>query len=126
MSYDWGEFLELSTNLKNNPNIPGPKEAAIRSAVSRAYYSAYHKAMEYGETIGFQRNYNRTDHESIIAFFSSSSEMRLRYLSISLNRMRDDRLSADYDDSLGCDADRFLLKAFHEIDKFFNTLKVIT
>jgi len=125
MSYDWGEFLEFSNHLKNNPDVPGPKEAAIRSAVSRAYYSAYHKAMEYGETIGFKRNYDRTDHKSIITFFSSSTEIRLRYLSISLNRMRQDRLSSDYDDSLGCDADRFLQKAFHEIENFFNALKAL-
>jgi uncharacterized protein (UPF0332 family) len=41
MSFDWADYLRLAESLVSNPNAPGPEEAALRAAISRAYYAAF-------------------------------------------------------------------------------------
>ncbi|WP_437898067.1 hypothetical protein [Sorangium sp. So ce124] len=69
MSFRWEAYLDLAQQLAMGPVAPpappegeggeqapppaappGPSEAALRTAVSRAYYSAYHLAREYVES----------------------------------------------------------------------------
>lgn len=38
--FDWKDFLDLAERLSNETD----EEAALRSAISRAYYAAYHAA----------------------------------------------------------------------------------
>lgn len=63
MSFQWEEYLDLARHLVTGPAAPSvleqsvaggkatppatPSEAALRTAVSRAYYSAYHLARTY-------------------------------------------------------------------------------
>lgn len=62
MSFQWEAYLELAQQLApapaappgpaappDPPAPPDPSEAALRTAVSRAYYSAYHLARAYVE-----------------------------------------------------------------------------
>ena len=44
MSFNWTDFLTLADALVRAPNSPGPEEASLRSAISRAYYAAFHVA----------------------------------------------------------------------------------
>jgi hypothetical protein len=41
MSFNWSDYLLLAEAMTKKPNTPGPKEAALRAAVSRAYYAAF-------------------------------------------------------------------------------------
>ena len=46
MSFDWADYLQLAEALARNPALPGPEEAALRSAISRAYYATYCSARD--------------------------------------------------------------------------------
>lgn len=50
MAFDWGGYLRLGRTLSNDCATDGDgnsKEAKRRSAISRAYYSAFHVAKKY-------------------------------------------------------------------------------
>lgn len=47
MSFDWVDFLALADALVRDPNSPGPEEASLRSASSRAYYAAFCSARDF-------------------------------------------------------------------------------
>jgi uncharacterized protein (UPF0332 family) len=49
MSFDWSHYLTLANKLAVEANtLPeGEKEAALRTAISRAYYAAFKKAEEF-------------------------------------------------------------------------------
>ena len=44
MSFDWADYLKLAEALTRDPSSPGPEEASLRTAISRAYYAAYRSA----------------------------------------------------------------------------------
>jgi hypothetical protein len=54
MSFDWADYLKLAEALTQAPTVPGPEEAALRAAMSRAYYAAFCSA----------RNPNTSPHRS--------------------------------------------------------------
>ena len=41
MSFDWADYLKLAEALTQSLTVPGPEEAALRAAMSRAYYAAF-------------------------------------------------------------------------------------
>ena len=53
MSFNWTEFLTFAEALQADPDSPGPPEAALRSAASRAYYAAFHRALDVAIKEGF-------------------------------------------------------------------------
>ena len=55
MSFEWKHFLDLAQDLVHGHGggtEGGPGEAALRTAVSRAYYAAYHAVREYVTATG--------------------------------------------------------------------------
>lgn len=99
MSFNWRDFLEFAESLNANPNTPGPSEAALRSATSRAYYAAFHHAMEFAQNEGYQRLFNAKDHWDIRTHFrefDSPNQIR-RSISVQLGRLYVQRTQADYD-----------------------------
>lgn len=50
MSFAWSEFLALAESLRHGPDLDGAgkrlTEACWRTAVSRAYYAAFHEARD--------------------------------------------------------------------------------
>ena len=102
MSFDWTEFLTLAEALQSDPSMPGPPEAALRSAASRAYYAAFHCALNHARNEGFAPHYSGEDHARVRAYFrdQGSNETR-RKISVELDRLYDQRRRADYLDVLG-------------------------
>ena len=101
MSFDWTEFLTLAEELLQNPDSPGPREASLRSAVSRAYYAAYRFALN------FERDRNEytpsgyaTDQIGLVKHFQSSPDRDRRKLGVDIDRLRLNRGQADYNDVL--------------------------
>jgi hypothetical protein len=47
-AFDWGEYLRLASALE----AQATDEASLRSAASRAYYAAYHKAIDTADAHG--------------------------------------------------------------------------
>jgi uncharacterized protein (UPF0332 family) len=50
MSFDWREYLNLGLVLNGLQPQNFTQEAALRSSVSRIYYSCYHIALDYAVT----------------------------------------------------------------------------
>lgn len=103
MSFDWTEFLTLAEALQSDPNSPGPPEAALRSAASRAYYAAFNCALKFARKEGFVPEKSGFDHQKIQAYFSTfkpPNPVRGK-IGKELSRLWDHRRRADYDDTLG-------------------------
>ena len=102
MDYNWKEFLTFAENINADPDIPGPKEAALRSAVSRAYYAAFRAALEIGIRDGFSPSRTGEDHSKIREYFRNSVPKIPSKLDIStqLARLHDLRRKADYENEL--------------------------
>lgn len=106
MSYEWGEFLTLAEALESNPELPGPREAALRSATSRAYYAAFHGAQELACRDGFDPGVAAGgSHQALQSYFRgwprSEHQQIAKKLALELNRLHGHRIRADYEPSLG-------------------------
>lgn len=99
MSFDWIEFLTFAEALQSAPDKPGPAEAALRSAASRAYYAAFHQALNVARKEGFVSSYQKGDHEAIRTHFRNHepSDPVRRKIALELERLWDQRRQADYD-----------------------------
>ena len=103
MSYDWAEFLKLAESLESDPDSPGPREAALRSAASRAYYAAFHHALDHAIKEGFSPAYTGDDHKRVQAHFrrySPPSKVRSK-IAQELDRLLAGRHKADYRNEIG-------------------------
>jgi uncharacterized protein (UPF0332 family) len=101
MSFDWSDYLSLAESLSQHPEAPGPEEAALRAAISRAYYAAYCTARNFAHSRG-EITLTRTagDHQLVIGHFKGSEDRGKKSIGLWLDRLRDNRNSADYDDTL--------------------------
>jgi uncharacterized protein (UPF0332 family) len=102
MSFDWAEFLTLAEALQSAPDSPGPQVAALRTAASRAYYAAFHCAVDLALGEGFELTHRGEDHKRIQDYFRNykpPSPLR-RKISLELNRLYNHRREADYDNNL--------------------------
>ena len=98
MSFDWSEYLALALELAPLPIGLSISEAKLRSAVSRAYYATHCKARN---QLRDKENVllPRTDvHKFVIEHFLNSSNRMRKDLGKDLNRLKVDRLRADYED----------------------------
>jgi uncharacterized protein (UPF0332 family) len=99
MSFSWTDYLKLAQALQTNPDIPGPREASLRSATSRAYYAAFKSAVNFARSEGFEPKYTGEDHWSIKRHFQyyhpDHSDIRSK-IAVELRRMYDNRRMVDY------------------------------
>jgi uncharacterized protein (UPF0332 family) len=101
MSFNWADFLTLANALVRSPNSPGPEEASLRSAISRAYYAAFRVARNFGRDRGeLIPTETGRDHRLVRDHFKSSPDRIRRKIGLDLGRLYDNRTSADYDDVL--------------------------
>lgn len=101
MSFNWIDYLTLAENLVHNPSSPGPKEASLRAAISRAYYGAFCNARNFAEAKEkppIFRTGKASDHKLIIDHFTRSLDPVRKKIGANLDRLRSDRNKADYDD----------------------------
>ena len=99
MSFDWADYLKLAEALTRDPASPGPEEASLRTAISRAYYAAYRSASTLaagrGEIIPTGL---ASDHGLVINHFRNATDPVRQKIGASLSRLRGNRNKADYDD----------------------------
>ena len=97
MPFGWGDFLTLAGELAQAPS-DALTEARGRSAVSRAYYSAFRRALVVFDNRNVYRPSRRADDHSglIRALFDTK---RTDYVSVgkALERLLAARRTADYD-----------------------------
>jgi len=98
MAFDWREYLKLAKVLTRQKGVGYPLEAAGRSAVSRAYYSAFCWARNYAEeNLKFQRTKTADDHKDLREHLKKQRKVQL---ASRLDRLRKWRNSCDYDDEV--------------------------
>ena len=98
MIFDWREYLELAKMIKDLSSQAFSKEASQRSAVSRAYYSAYGFATRYAESLGYKREKHSEDHKRLREFFKKEKELFSVYED--LRKLRNYRNLCDYEDTV--------------------------
>lgn len=77
------------------------EQAAVRSAVSRAYYAAFHCARRVAESYGATIGDAKTAHQLVIDWFDSHSDVAFNDIADKLRDLRKQRNSADYDTASG-------------------------
>lgn len=98
MAFNWKDFLTFAENIKASPDTPGPQEAALRSAVSRAYYAAFQAALEFSVSEKFLPQWSGEDHFAVRRYFQQyapKSSVRSK-IALELQRLYDNRRKADY------------------------------
>ena len=95
MSFDWGEYLRLAKELVNKTG-----EAELRSAISRAYYSIFRRACKFLKSKNIPITESGKDHQLVPILLKNRPDLprEAHQLGIHLERLRDDRRRADYDD----------------------------
>ena len=86
------EFLGLAENYAT-----GPTEADWRSAVSRAYYAAFHVAREFMSNLGFATPRADQAHAFLWRRLGNCGCVPLALAGSRLNQLRGERNRADYD-----------------------------
>ena len=92
MAFNWSEFLVLAQELAQRR-----EEAALRSAVSRAYYAAFGKARAFLEAEGVSFAADAGDHAQVWETFRASSNDVRYYIGEDGFVLRNNRNRADYD-----------------------------
>jgi len=102
VSFDWKEYLELAEGLHASPDVPGPVNASLRAAVSRAYYAALHSARVFAEQEGFHPSDLQSIHQSVPRYFrhERTEQGESRKIAKWLDDLRGRRIDADYEDRL--------------------------
>ncbi len=97
MPFDWPEYLELAKDLAGLQSSGYSREAAERSAVSRAYYAAFGQARNYAmQNLNFQPGGTAADHGTLRNCLRRSKPQ----VAADLNRLRQWRNACDYDASV--------------------------
>jgi uncharacterized protein (UPF0332 family) len=131
MSFEWAEFLELAEGLYGSPDSPGPEEAALRSAASRAYYAALHCALRFAQEEGFRCSPSLSIHQELPKYFRGNAfgnkerEDRGK-IAIELDRLRHRRQEADYEDTLRRSADAQAYFAIGSAQRVLATLRTLS
>ena len=107
MAFRWEEYLQVAQFLHAEGGTNCSKEAAERSAVSRAYYAAFCHARNYARNQhGFTPTGGPRDHQSLREFF----QHREPQVATRLSTLRQWRNHCDYDDRVA-DLSAFVQKS---------------
>jgi uncharacterized protein (UPF0332 family) len=108
MRFEWSEYLNLAQELAaTNSDSSANREAKLRSAISRAYYSTFCRARNYlrdieKDSILFRKNRNINEHQYVAEAFIDhrSKNKNLVKIGENLSRLRELRNKADYEDTM--------------------------
>src|SRR5438034_5452135 len=89
-------FLQLAGHLVANPAL-GDAEARFRTAVSRAYYGAYHVAVEVLGELGLRVPRNFAGHEIVCRELRHANDPGAGLAADLIGDLRTERNKADYD-----------------------------
>jgi len=118
MPFAWIEYLALARYLQNHEHSSFVQEAALRCAVSRAYYAAFCHSRNYArDHQGFVPNHKGDDQRRIKEHFKTRDVT----IAQALQRLREWRNYCDYDDTVP-GLIEILPRAITEAQKIFSKL----
>ncbi|WP_333147568.1 HEPN domain-containing protein [Microcoleus sp. B13-B6] len=108
MRFNWSEYLNLAQELAaTNSDSSANREAKLRSAISRAYYSTFCLARNYLRDIEkdprlFRKNRDINEHQYVAEEFIYHPTKKKNMVKIgeNLSRLRELRNKADYEDTM--------------------------
>ncbi|MEG4351969.1 HEPN domain-containing protein [Microcoleus sp. LAD1_D3] len=108
MRFDWSEYLNLAQELAaTNSDSSANREAKLRSAISRAYYSTFCLARNYLRDIEkdprlFRKNRDINEHQYVAQeFIYHPHKMKnMAKIGENLSTLRGIRNKADYEDTM--------------------------
>jgi uncharacterized protein (UPF0332 family) len=101
MPFLWTEYLKVARHLKDHSAAGGHLEACLRSAVSRAYYAALNTARNFlRDQWGIEVPEDSTIHIFVPQWFMSGGDGPQQEIGVLLDRLRDRRRKADYEDEI--------------------------
>jgi len=113
--FDWKEYLNLAEQLTRVTIDTVSDEACLRTAVSRAYYAAFHIANDFAKNKDenlFKQVKNETvidkkgnprrrgDHEVVIEFLMRNSDNNIMEAGVKLEGLKKERVRCDYYDNI--------------------------
>jgi uncharacterized protein (UPF0332 family) len=90
------DLISLAGNLAVNPRL-GEGEARYRSAISRAYYGAYHLAANFLQDFGISVRRNHLGHNLVYRCLFGCQHPIAVHAAQLLDELRSERNGADYD-----------------------------
>ena len=128
MPFKWKDYSKVAKTIAKYAKVNSTVEEGFnRAAISRAYYAAYHAALAYAITKGYNfKNYqsalkNRRSytgglgsHKVLFQFFLDYPDNSVKALGTSLQRCHNKRINCDY--KLQPVNERYKNIAFQEID----------
>lgn len=92
MSIQYDDFLKAARKITNDP---ASLEVDLRTAVSRAYYSAYHACLSEIE-VDKVKHKNRGEHAKLIRTMLESGNQSIISTGLQLQKCKAKRVKADY------------------------------
>ncbi len=118
MAFEWHAFVDFARRLAQE--LPDD-EAAMRSAVSRAYFGAFCHAKKYAvEKLGFHPGGEADDHGKLRAFIKTKPKFSV--VGNRLQTLRELRNTADYNHEANPDWKLAAGSAVDEADKILRQL----
>jgi len=96
MPFAWPAYLTLAQEL----GARSGDEAALRSAMSRAYYAAYNLAVVKLRVLRIPVDEQLPAHEKVWTAFISHSDMTCHAIGVLGDRLKRSRRNADYEDTI--------------------------
>lgn len=97
MSFDWRLYIKLADELINFHRTKSLAESYWRSAISRAYYGVFCLSRNFLISKGI-RIPRKNVHRFVIEKYKNSPDQVEKKIGVELDRLRKDRVDADYDD----------------------------
>jgi len=126
--FDWQEYYLLAGELLSQADSSPRKEAMFRSAVSRAYYAAFHRACEYLREVNeyptrqeFESR-ERETHRFIISIFKNNPDHpEWHKIGKELRSLKDLRQKADYVKSV----EKHVFRKKRKVEEIVNRAKEV-
>jgi len=98
-------------------------EAAMRSAVNRAYFAAFHKTKMFAQSSGVKfSGAKRSDiHKDVVMFLVRHNDEKVKLLSSDLDRLKNNRNKCDYADTVN-NLKRIAENAIITAEEIFNNI----
>ena len=101
MSFNWADYLAVARHLVTQSDSSDYAEASLRSAISRAYYAALNTTRELlRDQWGIEIPETAEIHQFIPQWFMDEEDPDRQEIGALLDRLRDRRRKADYDDEI--------------------------
>lgn len=117
MGFDWKEYLYLAKELKQRAGNTFNQEAALRSAVSRAYYAAFCYLRNYAcDKLGFIKKRSSRDHIDLVKHLREKNHGDIASI---LEELRNWRKDCDYEDVIKGDLQTKAGSAIKRVEEIF-------